>query len=113
MTSFTLKLGNDFLHVPELTLDRKNWVIYKDRLTLSVQACGLGGHLDRTATKLMEPTVTQASANRELTAEEEKITMYIWRQLEGMVPEGSHCLAASCVYDFGLALSEDQEKAKG
>ena len=60
MTSFTMKLGNDFLHVPELTLDRKNWVIYKDRLILSVQACGLGGQLDGTATKPMEPAVTQA-----------------------------------------------------
>ena len=91
MTSFTLKLGNDFLHIPELTSDRKNWVIYKDRLTLSVQACGLRGHLDGTATKPMEPTVTQAPANRESTAEEEeKITMYgddlqEWFQKEAIV----------------------------
>ena len=60
MTTFTSKLGNDFLRVPKLALDGKNWVIYKDRLTLSVQACGLGGQLDGTATKPMEPAVTQA-----------------------------------------------------
>ena len=34
MTSFTLKLGDDFLRIPKLALDGKNWVIYKDRLTL-------------------------------------------------------------------------------
>ena len=64
MTSFTSKLGDDFLHIPKLT-SGKNWVIYKDRLTLSVQACGLRGHLDGTTAKPMEPTVTQAPVNRE------------------------------------------------
>ena len=89
--SFTSKLGDDFLHVPKLTSDRKNWVIYKDRLTLSVQACGLRGHLDGTTTKPMEPAVTQAPANRELTEEEEeKIARYRddlkeWFQKEAIV----------------------------
>ena len=73
MTSFTSKLGNDLLHVPKLALDEKNWVIYKDRLPLSVQACGLGGHLDGTTTKPTQPTVTQASAGRELTEEEKYV----------------------------------------
>ena len=77
MTSFTSKLGDDFLCVPKLALDRKNWVIYEDRLILSVQACGLGGHLDGTTTKPTEPAVNQAPASRELTEEEEeKITKY-------------------------------------
>ena len=77
MTSFTSKLGDDFLHIPKLASDVKNWVIYKDRLTLSVQAHGLGEHLDVTAAKPTEPAVTQAPANRALTVEEEeKITMY-------------------------------------
>ena len=68
---------NDFLHVPKLALDGKNWVIYKDRLTLSVQACCLRGNLDGTAAKSTEPAVTQAPANRALTDEEkEKITTY-------------------------------------
>ena len=67
MTSFTSKLGDDFLRVPKLALDRKNWVIYKDRLTLSVKARGLRGHLDGTTTKPTQPTVvTQAFAGREL-----------------------------------------------
>ena len=93
MTSFTSKLGDDFLCVTKLTLDGKIWVIYKDRLTLSVQACGLGGNLDGTTTKPMEPTVTQAPVNRELTEEEEeKITMYgdnlkEWFQKEAIVSQ--------------------------
>ena len=72
MTSFTSKVGDGFLCIPKLASDRNNWVIYKDRLTLSVQACGLRGHLDGTTAKPMEPTVTQAPANSELTAEEEE-----------------------------------------
>ena len=93
MTSFTSKLGNDFLHVPKLASDRKNWVIYKDRLTLSVQARGLGGHLDGTTTEPTQPAVTQAPANRELTEEEkEKINMYEddlkeWLQKEAIVSQ--------------------------
>ena len=82
MTSFTLKLGDDFLRLPKLTSDGRNWVIYKDGLMLSVQACALKGHLDGTTTKPTEPTVTQAPADRELTEEEEeKINMYkdAWR----------------------------------
>ena len=82
MTSFTSKLGDDFLHIPKLTSDGRNWVIYKDRLTLSVQAHVLRGHLDGTTTKPTQPTITQAPADRELTEEEEeKINMYkdAWR----------------------------------
>jgi hypothetical protein len=58
---------------------------------LSVQACGLKGHLDGTTTKPTEPTVTQAPADRELTEEEEeKINMYKddlkeWLQKEAIV----------------------------
>ena len=44
---------------------------------LSVQACGLRGHLDGTTIKPTEPAVTQAPADRELTEEEEeKIARY-------------------------------------
>ena len=72
MTSFTSKLGDDFLRVPKLTSDGKNWVVYK--LTLSVRAHRLG---DGTTTKPKQPAVTQVSAGRELTEEEkEKINMY-------------------------------------
>ena len=93
MTSFTSKLGDDFLRIPKLASDGKNWVIYKDRLMLSVQARGLGGHLDGTTTKPTQPAVTQAPAGRELTEEEkEKINMYEddlkeWLQKEAIVSQ--------------------------
>ena len=93
MTSFILKLGDDFLHVPKLASDGKNWVVYKDRLTLSVQARGLGGHLDGTTTKPKQPAVTQAPAGRELTEKEnEEINMYEddlkeWLQKEAIVSQ--------------------------
>jgi hypothetical protein len=100
---------DDFLHIPKLALDRKNWVIYKDWLALSVQAHGLGGHLDGTNAKPTKFAVTQAPANRALTDEEkEKITMF-----EEMVLEGSHCLAASHIYDPRLTVPQDSEKANG
>jgi len=48
MSSFTSKLGDEFLRVPKISADGRNWVIYRDRLQLSVQARGLDGHLDGT-----------------------------------------------------------------
>ena len=39
---------------------------------LSIQAHGLGGHLDGTTTKPTQPIVTQAPASRELTEEKKK-----------------------------------------
>ena len=91
MTSFTSKFGDDFLCVPQLTLDGKDCVIHKDRLMLSIQAHVLGGHLDGTTTIPTEPTITQAPANRKSTEEEEeKITTYRdnlkdWFQKEAIV----------------------------
>ena len=58
---------------------------------LSVQARGLGGHLDGTTTKPTQPAVTQVPAGRELTQEEkEKINTYKddlkeWLQKEAIV----------------------------
>jgi hypothetical protein len=49
MSTYTLKLGDDFLHVPKLASDGKNYVIYKDRLLLSLNAFGISGHLDGTS----------------------------------------------------------------
>ena len=49
--SFDAKLGNDFLHVPRLPADGKGFVVWKERLELSIQAQGLYGHLDSTITR--------------------------------------------------------------
>ena len=72
MTSFIMKLGDDFIRVPTLSSDGRNWVIYRDRLQLSVQACGLDGHLDGTATGPTDlPTRNQPFES--LTKDEQKV----------------------------------------
>ena len=53
--SFDSKLGNDFLRVPRLPADGKGFVVWKERLELSVRARGLYGHLDGTVTKPDKP----------------------------------------------------------
>ena len=88
--SFNLKLGNDFLRVPRLPADSKGFIVWKERLELSVCAHRLYGHLDGTVTKpdkpdekLIESPVTvavkpevgparegQGSTSKELTTEQ-------------------------------------------
>jgi len=60
--SFDSKLGNDFLRVPRLPADGKGFVVWKERLELSIRARGLFGHLDGTVTKpdeLPTPVATE------------------------------------------------------
>ena len=92
MTSFTTKLGDDFLRVPKLSSDGRNWVIYRDRLQLSVQARGLDGHLDGTITRPTDPP-TRNQPFESLTEDEQKvITTYKsdlreWIQKEAIVSQ--------------------------
>ena len=53
--SFDSKLGNDFLRVVRLPADGKGFIVWKERLELSVRACGLYGYLDGTVTKPDKP----------------------------------------------------------
>ena len=53
--SADLKLGNDFLCVPRLLADGKGFVVWKERLELSIRAQGLYVHLNSSATKPVEP----------------------------------------------------------
>ena len=53
--SFDPKLGNDFLRVPRLPADGKGFVVWKERLELSIRARGLYGHLDGTVTQPEAP----------------------------------------------------------
>ena len=86
--SFNSKLGNDFLRVLRLPADSKGFIVWKERLELSVCAHRLYGHLDGTVTKpdkpdekLIESPVTvavgpevglegQGSTSKELTTEQ-------------------------------------------
>jgi gag-polypeptide of LTR copia-type len=49
-----MKLANEYLRVPKLSADGKGFVIWKERLELSIKAQGLYGHLDGTTVR---PTV--------------------------------------------------------
>ena len=55
MSTYTTKLGDNFLQVPMLASDGKNYVIFKDRLILSLDAQGTPGHLDGTSKEPVEP----------------------------------------------------------
>jgi hypothetical protein len=66
--SFNIKLGNDFLCIPKLPADGKGFVIWKERLELSIHAQGLYGHLDGTIARPEDsPTRPEGST---LTGEE-------------------------------------------
>ncbi|KAG2344600.1 hypothetical protein BDR05DRAFT_881823 [Suillus weaverae] len=56
MSISNTELGDDFLHVPKLIADGENWMIYKDRLSWSVNARGLLGHLEGTEKKPIDPS---------------------------------------------------------
>ncbi|KAG2050454.1 hypothetical protein BDR06DRAFT_891696, partial [Suillus hirtellus] len=49
------KLGEDFLRIPKLATDGKNWMMYKEHLQWSINARGLIGHLDGTKKKPVDP----------------------------------------------------------
>jgi len=76
--SFDLKLGNDFLRVPRLPADGKGFVVWKERLELSIRARGLHGHLDGTVTKPQEPT---------RPAEGTKEQAIVFQQIASTIPD--------------------------
>jgi hypothetical protein len=73
-----MKLGDNFLWVPKLASDGKNYVIYKDRLILSLDAWGISGHLDGTSKEPVEPVVVNST---KLTAVE-RTAKGIWDLLK-------------------------------
>ncbi|KAG2158005.1 uncharacterized protein EDB93DRAFT_1067233, partial [Suillus bovinus] len=88
------KLRDDFLCVPKLIVNGKNWMTYKDRLLWSVNARGFLGHLEGTEKKLGASwTPTTSDEVRELAAY--RIAVKEWRmgeaimkqQIAGMIPD--------------------------
>ena len=53
---------NDFFQVPRLPNNGKGFVIWKERVELSIQARGLFGHLDGSATKPEDPPTRAVGA---------------------------------------------------
>ena len=50
-----MKLASEYLRVPKLSADGKGFVIWKERLELSIKAQGLYGHLDGTTVRPNDP----------------------------------------------------------
>lgn len=79
------KLGNELLRVPKLPADGKGFVVWKERLELSIRARGLYGHLDGTAARPVEPLVgtdLEASAltQEEVSEREREMSKYLQHQ---------------------------------
>ena len=57
-----------------LASDGKNYVIFKDRLILSLDAWGISGHLDATSKEQVQPSVVDST---KLTSDEQSaVTAY-------------------------------------
>ncbi|KIK16308.1 hypothetical protein PISMIDRAFT_269806 [Pisolithus microcarpus 441] len=78
--SFETKLGDEFLKVPKLAAEGTNWVTYKDRLLWSVEARGLGGHLDGSETEPEDPkSLTGRGESWAPTTSAEKKEVEVWK----------------------------------
>ena len=74
--STTAKIGDDFLKIPKLSADGRNWVIYRERLTLSVAARGLCGHLTGTKKKPTEPQDKTEADGTVVVADQKDVDAY-------------------------------------
>ena len=98
--SFDAKLGNDFLRVLRLPADGKGFVVWKERLELSIRAQGLYGHLDGTIARPDTPP-SQPVGSGPLTKEQvstiegytREIYQYlqeqaiVFQQIASMIPD--------------------------
>ena len=83
--SFDIKLGNNFLRIPKLPIDGKGFVIWKERLELSIRARGLYGHFDGTVARPNDPPTRPEGST--LTAEEVSSNMQYERDLNKYLQE--------------------------
>ena len=97
-----IKLGNNFLPIPKLPANRKGFVIWKERLELSICACGLYGHLDGTVTRLDNPstrpkgstlTVEEVSSNAQYVKDLNQylqVEAVVFQQIALTIPNSLH-----------------------
>ena len=83
--STDLKLGNDFLHVPRLLADGKGFVVWKERLELSIRTQEPYTHLDGSATKLLEPPKAEGATT--LTEEQVSAVNRYTKEIEQYLQE--------------------------
>ncbi len=90
----TQKLGDEFLRIPKLDATGSNWVVYRDRLLISIDARGLGDHLDGTAELPVNPhppptdgSTRTLSTEQKASVEEYQKTLKMWKQEEAIVKQ--------------------------
>ncbi|KJA21482.1 hypothetical protein HYPSUDRAFT_202844 [Hypholoma sublateritium FD-334 SS-4] len=71
----TMKLGNEFLWIPKLDAMEYNWVVYYDCLLISIDAQGLGDHLDGTVTMPTNPHPPPTDGSTQTFLAEQKTTV--------------------------------------
>ncbi|KJA13861.1 hypothetical protein HYPSUDRAFT_151087, partial [Hypholoma sublateritium FD-334 SS-4] len=90
--STTAKLGDDFLKIPKLDATGSNWVVYRERFLISIDARGLGDHLDGTAKAPTHPfadgevPATLSDAQKAKMSEYQK-ELKMWKQEEAIVKQ--------------------------
>lgn len=100
----TTKLGDDFLRIPKLDATGANWVVYRDRFLISIEARGLGDHLDGSAPMPTNPhpdppaaaaaaegsspaAAPALSATQLAAVEEYRKALKLWKQEEAIVKQ--------------------------
>ena len=69
--SVSTKLGDEFLRIPKLEVSGTNWVLFKDRFSLALDARGILDHIDGTG---VEPKDPISAAIRAAVTEEKPLT---------------------------------------
>ena len=90
----TQKLGDEFLRIPKLDTTGSNWVIYHDRLLISIDARGLGDHLDGTAKIPVHPHLPPMDGSTQTLSTKQKASVVeyqkelkTWKQKEVIVKQ--------------------------
>ena len=90
--SITNRLLDNFLRLPKLNVDGSNWVIYKDKFMLTVEACSFTDHIDGIGTV---PTLSFVHvAGETLTTEQQtEYETYVkelkdWKAGEAIIKQG-------------------------
>ena len=93
--SASTKLGDEFLHTPNLDVSGSNWVIFKDCFIWALNAHGILDHVNGTGNELANPISEedQNKAKGVLTTEQIKLKMEWkkdtkeWRQGEAVAKQ--------------------------
>ena len=82
MSTTTTKMGDEFLCIPKLEVSGINWVIYKDRFALALDARGMMDHVDGTRVEPKDPISEEirAKVKETLLTDEQKKLDIEWKK---------------------------------